>query len=142
MCNYNLSAQRCERATVIVANPTHVALRYKQHEGAPIVTTKGDDEIALQISLPRKRASRSSKIAYWPALAERVKIGRVIPADLDVAVAELLAMVYRLKNAASAPNFGRERGRRWAVRSRPLGPRKSLGKSGFSRPCVDARDRR
>lgn len=89
-------------ATVIVANPTHVAvaLRYKQHEGAPVVTTKGYDEIALQI----KKLAKEEGIPIIEnrplarALAERVRVGRVIPADLYVAVAELLALVYRLKN--------------------------------------------
>jgi flagellar biosynthetic protein FlhB len=89
-------------ATVIVANPTHVAvaLRYKQNEGAPIVTTKGYDEIAQQI----KKIAKEEGIPIIEnrplarALAERVRVGRVIPADLYVAVAELLAMVYRLKN--------------------------------------------
>jgi flagellar biosynthesis protein FlhB len=91
-----------KEATVIVANPTHVAvaLRYKQHEGAPVVTTKGYDEIAQQI----KKIAKEEGIPIIEnrllarALAERVRIGRVIPADLYVAVAELLAMVYRLKN--------------------------------------------
>jgi flagellar biosynthesis protein FlhB len=91
-----------KEATVIVANPTHVAvaLRYKQHEGAPTVTTKGYDEIALQI----KKLAKEEGIPIIEnrplarALAERVRVGRVIPADLYVAVAELLAMVYRLKN--------------------------------------------
>jgi len=91
-----------KEATVIVANPTHVAvaLRYKQHEGAPVVTTKGYDEIALQI----KKLAKEEGIPIIEnrplarALAERVRVGRVIPADLYVAVAELLAMVYRLKN--------------------------------------------
>lgn len=91
-----------KEATVIVANPTHVAvaLRYKQHEGAPTVTTKGYDEIAQQI----KKLAKEEGIPIIEnrflarALAERVRVGRVIPADLYVAVAELLAMVYRLKN--------------------------------------------
>ncbi|MEP7053589.1 MAG: EscU/YscU/HrcU family type III secretion system export apparatus switch protein, partial [Pseudomonadota bacterium] len=91
-----------KEATVIVANPTHVAvaLRYKQHEGAPIVTTKGYDEIALQI----KKIAKEEGIPIIEnrplarGLAERVRVGRVIPADMYVAVAELLAMVYRLKN--------------------------------------------
>ena len=34
-------------------------------------------------------------LARW---AERVRVGRVIPADLYVAVAELLALAYRLDN--------------------------------------------
>jgi flagellar biosynthesis protein FlhB len=89
-------------ATVIVTNPTHVAvaLRYRAHEGAPIVTAKGYDEIAQHIKKLGAEAG-VPMIENRPlarALAERVKVGRVIPADLYVAVAELLAMVYRLKN--------------------------------------------
>jgi flagellar biosynthesis protein FlhB len=91
-----------KEATVVVTNPTHVAvaLRYRTNEGAPLVTTKGYDEIAQQI----KKIAREEGIPVIEnrplarALAERVRIGRVIPLDLFVAVAELLAMVYRLKN--------------------------------------------
>ncbi len=91
-----------KEATVVVTNPTHVAvaLRYKTNEGAPQVTTKGYDEIAQQI----KKLAREEGIPVIEnrllarALASRVRVGRVIPLDLYVAVAELLAMVYRLKN--------------------------------------------
>jgi flagellar biosynthetic protein FlhB len=89
-------------ATVIVTNPTHVAvaLRYKQHEGAPVVTTKGYDEIAQQIKKLAKEEGIPiiENVPLARALADRVRVGRVIPADLYVAVAELLAMVYRVKN--------------------------------------------
>ena len=87
---------------MIVTNPTHVAVpqRYRAHEGAPIVTAKGDDEIAQHI---KKLAAEAGvpmieNRLLARALAERVKVGRVIPMDLYVAVAELLALVYRLKN--------------------------------------------
>jgi flagellar biosynthesis protein FlhB len=91
-----------KEATVVVTNPTHVAvaLRYRTSEGAPQVTTKGYDEIAQQI----KKLAREEGIPIIEnrplarALAERVRVGRVIPLDLYMAVAELLAMVYRLKN--------------------------------------------
>lgn len=91
-----------KEATVIVANPTHVAvaLRYRQNEGAPVVTAKGYDEIALQI----KKLAKEEGIPIIEnrplarGLAERVRVGRVIPADLYIAVAELLALVYRMKN--------------------------------------------
>jgi flagellar biosynthesis protein FlhB len=93
-----------KEATVIVTNPTHVAvaLRYKQHEGAPVVTTKGYDEIAQQIKKLAKEEGIPiiENVPLARALADRVRVGRVIPADLYVAVAELLAMVYRLKNRA------------------------------------------
>lgn len=85
----------------IVTNPTHisVALRYRVNEGAPLVTAKGYDEVALYI---RKLAKEHNVpiIENKPlarALAKRVKPGRPVPVDLYAAVAEILAFVYRLK---------------------------------------------
>jgi flagellar biosynthesis protein FlhB len=85
----------------VVANPTHicVALRYRVNEGAPRVTAKGYDEVALYI---RKLAKEHGipVIENKPlarALAKRVKPGRPVPVDLYAAVAEILAFVYRLK---------------------------------------------
>lgn len=90
------------QADVIIANPTHVsvAIRYRPEEGAPIVATKGYDEIALHI---RELAKQNNipiveNIPLARALAKRVKIGRAIPVDLYTAVAEVLAFVFRLKN--------------------------------------------
>jgi flagellar biosynthesis protein FlhB len=88
-------------ADVVVTNPTHVAvaLRYNANDGAPVVATKGYDEIALFI----RKVAGEYKIPIVEnkplarALAERVRAGRMIPVDLYVAVAEVLAFVYRLK---------------------------------------------
>ena len=86
----------------ILTNPTHVsvALRYRMEEGAPVVTTKGYDDVALYI---RKLAREHDiPIVENPplarALAKEVKAGRAIPVDMYAAVAEVLAFVYRLKN--------------------------------------------
>jgi flagellar biosynthetic protein FlhB len=85
----------------IVANPTHisVALRYRVHEGAPMVTAKGYDEVALYIrKLAKERdipVIENKPLAR--ALAKRVKPGKPVPVDLYAAVAEILAFVYRLK---------------------------------------------
>jgi flagellar biosynthesis protein FlhB len=94
-------AKELRGADVVVTNPTHVAvaLRYGASDGAPVVATKGYDEIALYI---RKLAGEYGIpiIENRPlarALAEKVKIGKTIPVDLYVAVAEVLALVYRLK---------------------------------------------
>jgi flagellar biosynthesis protein FlhB len=85
----------------VVTNPTHVAvaLRYRVHEGAPTVTAKGYDEVALYI---RKLAKdhdipiiENKPLAR--ALAKRVRPGKPVPVDLYAAVAEILAFVYRLK---------------------------------------------
>jgi flagellar biosynthetic protein FlhB len=85
----------------VIANPTHisVALRYRIGEGAPVVTAKGYDEVALYI---RKLAKDQNipVIVNRPlarALAKRVRQGRPVPVDLYAAVAEILAFVYRLK---------------------------------------------
>jgi type III secretion system FlhB-like substrate exporter len=61
----------------LTTNPRHLLSRCNAEEA--------------QRAQPSVRHSRTPALA----LAERV---RVIPADLYVAVAELLAMVYRLKN--------------------------------------------
>jgi flagellar biosynthesis protein FlhB len=95
----------------VVANPTHisVALRYRVHEGAPMVTAKGYDEVALYI---RKLAKERDipvivNVPLARALAKRVKPGKPVPIDLYAAVAEILAFVYRLKKRSIESLTGR-----------------------------------
>jgi flagellar biosynthesis protein FlhB len=95
-------ARAVANADFVIANPTHISvvLRYRVAEGAPMVTAKGYDEVALYI---RKLAKEHDVpvIVNRPlarALAKRVKAGRPVPIDLYAAVAEILAFVYRLKN--------------------------------------------
>lgn len=88
-------------ATVVLANPTHyaVALRYDRGQrGAPRVVAKGQDLVALKI---REIAqSRGVPVVENPPLARALYVqsdlGREIPADLYRAVAEVLAMIWRL----------------------------------------------
>lgn len=96
------------RATVVVTNPTHlaVALRYVPGEDpAPRVTAKGQDEMALHV----RRVARRHGI---PILEDRplartlwreVKVGRTVPSDLFPAVAAVLARVWRKRNARPRP---------------------------------------
>jgi flagellar biosynthetic protein FlhB len=94
-------AKQVRGADVVVANPTHVsvAIRYRPREGAPVVSAKGYDEIALHI----REIAREAKIPIVEnrflarALASRVRVGKTIPVDLYAAVAEVLAFVYRLR---------------------------------------------
>ncbi len=92
-------------ADVILTNPTHlaVALRYKPGEDrAPIVVAKGADELAAIIrKLARQHGvpvieHRSLARALYAA----VKVGKPIPADNFVAVAEILARVYRARRSS------------------------------------------
>ncbi len=100
MANRGL-ARGVQEADVIIVNPTHVsvALRYRAERGAPVVTAKGYDDVALHI---RKLAKQYDvplveNIPLARALAAQVKVGKAVPVDLYGVVAEVLAFVYRLK---------------------------------------------
>ncbi len=91
-------------ADVIVTNPTHfaVALKYDENRmGAPRVVAKGVDLIAQQI----RDVAGGAKVPVVeaPPLARALyattDIGREIPSALYVAVAQILAYVFRLKQA-------------------------------------------
>jgi flagellar biosynthetic protein FlhB len=94
--------QDVPQADVVITNPTHfsVALRYKPEEdAAPILLAKGHDQIALKI---REIAKENDvEIVEAPALARSVyhhsDIGHEIPSGLYMAVAQVLAYVFQLK---------------------------------------------
>ena len=92
------------KATVVVTNPTHVAvaLRYDEKSAAPVCVAKGLDHLALKI---RERARETGvPILERPevarALYRSVEVDKPIPRDLYQAVAQVLAFVYRLRGAA------------------------------------------
>jgi flagellar biosynthetic protein FlhB len=97
--------KQVKRSDVVIANPTHVsvALRYRAQEGAPVVCAKGVDDVALFIRELAKEHGIPivENIALARALNSRVRAGKMIPADLYRAVAEVLALVYRLKARGS-----------------------------------------
>ncbi len=90
------------QADVIVTNPEHfsVALRYKQGtDRAPVVVAKGVDHIALKI----REIAREHDIYIVPApplaraLYHTTELEQQIPDQLFVAVAQVLAYVFQLK---------------------------------------------
>jgi flagellar biosynthetic protein FlhB len=94
--------QDVPKANVVVVNPDHVAvaLRYDPDSmGAPIVVAKGADHICEKI----KEVARAYgvPIIRRPELAREifatVDLGKAIPEALFVAVAEILALVFRLR---------------------------------------------
>jgi flagellar biosynthetic protein FlhB len=92
------------KATVVVTNPTHVAvaLRYDEKTAAPVCVAKGLDHLALKI---REKARETGvPILERPDLAralyKTVNVEQPIPRDLYQAVAQVLAFVYRLRGAA------------------------------------------
>lgn len=95
--------QEVPNADVIITNPTHfaVAIKYDSKVSkAPIVIAKGEDYLAAKIKEVAKE--HHIEIVENKPLARmlyaNVKIGAEIPPELYQAVAEVLAMVYNLKN--------------------------------------------
>lgn len=95
--------QDVPKADVVITNPTHlaVALKYDADEGkAPVVVAKGEDYLAQKIK--EKAREYDVEIVENKPLARmlyaNVDIGAEIPPELYQAVAEVLAMVYNLKN--------------------------------------------
>jgi len=95
--------QEVPKADVVLVNPTHVAvaIRYdiKTME-SPVVTAKGADhlaekirEIARAYGVPILRRPELARTIY-----STVKLDSPIPQSLYVAVAEVLAMIYRLRH--------------------------------------------
>jgi flagellar biosynthetic protein FlhB len=101
-----LSIRRLRRevpkASVILVNPTHVAvaLRYEAKTmEAPILVAKGADHLAEKIieigrsyGVPIVRKPELARTIY-----STVEPGKAIPETLYVAVAEILAMIHRLR---------------------------------------------
>lgn len=97
--------QDVPKATVIVCNPTHVAiaLKYEAGMGAPLVLAKGEDHMALHIK--KIAADANVPIIEEPPLARAllrtVQVGQEIPLEFYRAVAEILALVYRGKQTVA-----------------------------------------
>jgi flagellar biosynthetic protein FlhB len=93
------SLENVKRATVIIANPTHisVALRYASNDPAPMVVAKGHDELAMAIRTEARKAGipilENRPLAR--ALDAEVPVGHAIPAAHFAAVAKILAFIYR-----------------------------------------------
>jgi flagellar biosynthetic protein FlhB len=88
-------------ATVVITNPTHlaIALKFERNMPAPVVVAKGAGriaerirEIATQNDIPIVEQKPLARTIY-----KTVEINQSIPAELYHAVAEVLAYVYRLK---------------------------------------------
>ena len=94
--------QDVPKANVVLVNPTHVAVAIQYNPdtmAAPIVLAKGGDHMCEKI----KDIARAHgvPIIRRPPLARElyatVKLGYPIPEKLYTAVAEILALIYRLK---------------------------------------------
>lgn len=91
------------KADVIITNPTHfaVALQYDPNgSGAPVMLAKGADLVAMQI----RNVAQAHEVPILEipplsrAIYHSVEIGEEIPAGLYVAVAQVLAYIFQLKD--------------------------------------------
>ena len=90
------------KADVVIVNPTHVAVAIRYDAGkmeCPVVVAKGADylaekirEIARAYGVPILRRPELARTIY-----STVEPGELIPPELYMAVAEVLALIYRLK---------------------------------------------
>jgi flagellar biosynthetic protein FlhB len=88
------------QADVVITNPTHyaVALEYKPGMDGPMVSAKGEDDLALRI----RRIAEEHEVPVVEnrplarALYADAELGEIIPAAYYEAVAAVLAHVYRL----------------------------------------------
>lgn len=88
-------------ADVVITNPEHfaVALKYDEKMIAPVVVAKGTEQMALKI----RQIAKAHEVPMFaaPPLARAIfystKLNRAIPEGLYLAVAQVLAYVFQLK---------------------------------------------
>ena len=93
--------QEVPKGDVVITNPTHIAivLKYSDNLPAPQLIAKGADNVAEKI----KALAREHNIPIVEnkplarTIFKTLKIGQVIPRELFVAVAEVLAYVFKLR---------------------------------------------
>ncbi|WP_164967544.1 fused FliR family export protein/FlhB family type III secretion system protein [Clostridium tetani] len=87
-------------ATVVITNPTHIAVALKYEEGkgqAPMLVAKGADYVAYKI----KEKAKESKVPIIEnrplarMIYEKVELEEEIPVEMYEAVAEILAFVFK-----------------------------------------------
>jgi type III secretion protein U len=91
----NDTMERTRKASVVVTNPTHlaIAIYYKEEENQmPKVLAKGEDYVARRmIEVARQEGIPVMQhIPLARAIHERVDVDRFIPADLIEPMAEVL----------------------------------------------------
>ena len=102
---YEMSQRRMMQdvpeSDVVITNPTHysIALKYDAAVGgAPVVSAKGVDEMAIHIRTIAKE--HQIEIIQSPALARSLyytaEVGDDIPEELFAAVAQILAFIFQL----------------------------------------------
>ena len=94
--------QGVEASTVIITNPTHIAIAIRYEQGvdeAPVVMAKGLDYMAMKIR--EKAKEMDIPIIENKPLARsmyyKVEPGSSVPLEMYQAIAEILALVFTMK---------------------------------------------
>ncbi len=89
-------------ATVVITNPTHIAVAIMYKEGemeAPKLVAKGADAIAVKIKEVAKESNvpivENKPLARM--IYEKVELEEDIPQDMYQAIAEILVVIYKMK---------------------------------------------
>jgi len=96
------------KATVVITNPTHIAIAIEYNGtnmSAPKVLAKGANLIAQRI-VDIARENNIPVVQNIPlarSIFKTVEVEQQIPSDLYIAVAEILAYIYRLKGRIPRP---------------------------------------
>jgi flagellar biosynthetic protein FlhB len=94
------------KATVVITNPTHLAVAIEYQDGmkAPKVLAKGPYRVAERIvKIAREhRIPVVQNIPLARALYKTIEVGQEISPDLYLAMAEVLAYVYKLRGKVPA----------------------------------------
>lgn len=95
------------KATVVVTNPTHLALALEYQPGmaAPKLLAKGAHKLAERI-VTLARANHIPTVQNIPlahAIYRTVEVDQEVPPDLYKAIAEVLAYVYRIQGRQAQP---------------------------------------
>ena len=95
------------KATVVLTNPTHLAVAIEYHEGmkAPKLLAKGPYRVAQRIVQIAKENNIPviQNIPLARAIYKTINIGQEISPDLYLAMAEVLAYIYKLRGKVPAP---------------------------------------
>jgi flagellar biosynthesis protein FlhB len=96
------------KATVVITNPTHLAIAIEYNAkkmSAPKVLAKGAFEVAQRIVNVAREHNIPvvQNIPLARALFKAVDVDQQVPPDLYIAVAEVLAYIYRLKGRLPKP---------------------------------------
>jgi flagellar biosynthetic protein FlhB len=96
------------KATVVITNPTHLAIAIEYHEDmkAPKVLAKGPYHVAQKIVQIAKenRIPVVQNIPLARAIYKTIEVGQEISPDLYLAMAEILAYVYKIRGKAAFTN--------------------------------------